>query len=226
MSPHAAARGSRLPAWRTVLAVVAHPDDEAFGLGGIIAAFAADGAAVHLLTYTRGEASTLGAAPDLAETRHAELAASCAALGIAGSTLLDLPDGGLAGLDPALLDTPLRDLVDRVRPDGLLVFDTHGITGHPDHRAATAAGQRVAAERGLPVLAWTIHADVAAAMSAEFGAAMVGHRDEEIALTVTCPRDVQRRAVDAHASQAVPDSPLWRRLELTGDVEHLRYLAR
>ena len=48
-----------LPAWESVLAVVAHPDDESFGLGAIIDRMTSGGAAVHVLCYTRGEASTL-----------------------------------------------------------------------------------------------------------------------------------------------------------------------
>ena len=48
-----------LPAWAAVLAVIAHPDDESFGLGAIIDRMTSGGAAVHVLCYTRGEASTL-----------------------------------------------------------------------------------------------------------------------------------------------------------------------
>jgi GlcNAc-PI de-N-acetylase len=48
-----------LPGWRQVLAVVAHPDDETFGLGAIAGQFAKDGASVHVLCFTHGEASTL-----------------------------------------------------------------------------------------------------------------------------------------------------------------------
>ena len=55
----AARPGRQLPAWASVLAVVAHPDDESFGLGAVIDRLAAGGAAVHVLCYTHGEASTL-----------------------------------------------------------------------------------------------------------------------------------------------------------------------
>ncbi len=51
--------GREMPAWRSVLAVVAHPDDESFGLGAVIDALTSAGAAVHVLCFTRGEASTL-----------------------------------------------------------------------------------------------------------------------------------------------------------------------
>lgn len=67
----------RLPEWRSVLAVIAHPDDESFGLGAILSAFADQGAQSAVLCMTRGEASTLhGVAGDLGEIREGELAAA------------------------------------------------------------------------------------------------------------------------------------------------------
>ncbi len=41
---------------RTILAVLAHPDDETFGMGGTLALYAKMGAAVHLVCATLGEA--------------------------------------------------------------------------------------------------------------------------------------------------------------------------
>ena len=61
-----------LPEWTSVLAVVAHPDDESFGLGAILDAFTRTGATVEVLCLTHGEASTLhGASGDLASVRGA-----------------------------------------------------------------------------------------------------------------------------------------------------------
>jgi hypothetical protein len=51
--------GWLLPAWRQALVVVAHPDDETFGLGAVADRFAAGATAVHVLCFTHGEASTL-----------------------------------------------------------------------------------------------------------------------------------------------------------------------
>src|SRR5450759_2865211 len=70
-------RADALPAWTSVLAVVAHPDDESFGLGALLDAFARSGAGVEVLCLTHGEASTLHGAPgDLASLRGTELAAA------------------------------------------------------------------------------------------------------------------------------------------------------
>src|SRR5579875_1875275 len=101
----AAARpGRRLPAWPVVLAVVAHPDDESFGLGALLDMLAAGGAAVHVLCYTHGEASTVNETrADLRRAREAELRQAAAELGVASVTLLDYPDGRLAEIRPAEL---------------------------------------------------------------------------------------------------------------------------
>ena len=44
---------------RAILAVLAHPDDESFGMGGTLALYAAEGTEVHLACATRGEAGTV-----------------------------------------------------------------------------------------------------------------------------------------------------------------------
>src|SRR5579863_5236171 len=91
--------GRSLPAWESVLAVVAHPDDESFGLGAVIDALVTGGTAVHVLCYTHGEASTLNETrADLRRARESELRQAAAELGAASVTLLDYLDGGLAGI--------------------------------------------------------------------------------------------------------------------------------
>ena len=59
-----------------VAAVVAHPDDETFGLGALLAHLAGEGREVRLLCFTHGEASTLGAAHELGDVRRRELFAA------------------------------------------------------------------------------------------------------------------------------------------------------
>lgn len=217
-----------LPDWPVVLVVVAHPDDESFGLGAIINAFVASGTTVHVLCLTKGEASTLGAQAgvDLAAIRADELRVAGSRLGVASTTLTDWPDGGLAASpESAVLDEILAAITTH-RPHGLLVFEPHGITGHPDHIAATARALTAAEQTDLPVLAWTLPATVADTIRAEHGVAL--HGDVEAAIDIDLPvaRKSQRQAIDAHASQAVPGSILWRRLELLGDHETLRWLRR
>jgi LmbE family N-acetylglucosaminyl deacetylase len=214
-----------LPAWTTVLAVVAHPDDESFGLGALLDAFTRAGALVEVLCLTHGEASTLHGAPgDLASLRGAELAAAADVLGVTRAVMKDHPDGDLSDLPVAMLAAEVAAAADACGAHGLLVFDTAGVTSHPDHMAATAAGLLAAQMRNLPVLGWTLPETVAAQLNQELGASFIGHPDQSIDLRVSIDRTRQRQASRAHKSQALPSSALWRRLELLGETESLRWL--
>jgi N-acetylglucosamine malate deacetylase 2 len=229
MSSEVTTRMSRsadaLPEWRSVLAVVAHPDDESFGLGAIVDAFTRAGAVVEVLCLTHGEASTLHGTPgDLASLREAELAAAADVLGVTRATLKDHPDGGLSELPGGVLAAEAVAAADSCGAEGLLVFDAAGVTGHPDHSAATAAGLLAAETLDLPVLGWTLPEGVAAQLNQELGAGFIGHREDEIDLRVSVDRVRQRLASHSHTSQALPGSVLWRRLELLGDTESLRWL--
>ena len=136
----------------------------------------------------------------------------------------DHPDGALVGVDQGALAAEVSAAIGRSHAVGLVVFDPSGVTGHPDHVAASAAALRAAAMADLPVLGWTLPREVAERLNDEFGTGFVGHQPPQIDLTVTVDRDRQRMASLAHASQAVPTSVLWRRLELLGDIENLRWL--
>lgn len=216
-----------LPSWRSVLAVVAHPDDESFALGAVLASFAAAGARVSVLCLTRGEASTLhGVAGDLAELRARELADAAEVLGLDAVTLLDHPDGALQDVPADRLADDVLRAVRAADADGLVGFDLTGVTGHTDHAAATAAAVRAADRLDLPVLGWTVPRTVAERLQVEYGAPFVGHDDPDIDVVLTVERTLQRRAVACHPSQAVPGSVLWRRLELLGEHEYLRWQVR
>ena len=208
-----------------MLAVVAHPDDETFGLGAIADRFAAGGASVHVLCFTHGEASTLnGNATDLAQSRDRELRQAAAELGIATVTLLNYPDGHLAEVASGELAEHVARRAARCGAEGLLVFDDTGITGHPDHQAATRAAVRAAPAAGLPVLAWALQDTVASRLREETGGAFSGQPADRIDLCIRVNRAAQRRAALVHASQISPAAVLWRRLQLQGDCEHLRWL--
>jgi N-acetylglucosamine malate deacetylase 2 len=217
--------GRFLPVWATVLVVVAHPDDEAFGLGAIISQMTGAGAAVHILCYTHGEASTLNEnGADLDTEREAELRQASTELAAATVTLLGYPDSGLAAIPPPELAAHAVGLAARHRPDGVLVFDDTGVTGHPDHRVATRAAVLAALATGLPVLAWALPAVIAGRLHAETGQPFTGHPPDRLDLCIRVNRTRQHRAALAHASQISPSAVVWRRWKLQGDREHLRWL--
>lgn len=214
-----------LPPWGSVLVVVAHPDDESFGLGAVIDRFVGAGATVTVLCFTQGEASTLhGVEGDLRDVRAHELRAAADVLGIGRVELLGFPDGALADSPVEVLAGHVSRLATEVGADGLLVFDAAGVTGHPDHVRATEAAVAAAGQLHLGVLGWTLPQDVSTRLADEFGVAFTGHPAEQIDVVLEVSRSHQRAAVGCHPSQAVPGSVLWRRLVLLDDREHLRWL--
>ena len=123
----------------TILSVWAHPDDEAYLCGGLMAGAVDAGSRVVCVTATRGELGVTDPVrwpPDrLAEIREAEMAACLAVLGVAEHHWLGYPDGGCA--EVALDDGAgaVAELLEAVRPDTVLTFAPDGQTGHPDHIA-------------------------------------------------------------------------------------------
>ncbi len=141
-----------------LLLVHAHPDDESFATGGLIARSVAEGHRVDLVTCTGGEEGEIHdprldydeAFPRLREIRRAELACSLAALrgvypGELDLHLLGYRDSGMMGTGSndhpgafwkADLDEATGKLVAIVRRTGpavMVSYDPNGNYGHPDH---------------------------------------------------------------------------------------------
>lgn len=147
------------PGKRVLLAVLAHPDDESFGLGGTLAYYARQGVDVYLVCATRGEVGEvppemLEGYASVAELREAELRCAVDVLGIKGLFLLGYRDSGMAGSPEnghpqALAAAPLEDVADaiaehmrRLQPQVVLTFDPNGGYFHPDHIAIHRAAKR------------------------------------------------------------------------------------
>jgi LmbE family N-acetylglucosaminyl deacetylase len=124
-----------------MLAIVAHPDDEALGMGGTLAKYASEGVATHVLTATRGERGRFGdalvrpPAEVVGQTREQELRAAARCLGVADVQLLDYMDGDLDRADPHEAEAAIAAHIRRVRPQVVLTFGPEGAYGHPDHIA-------------------------------------------------------------------------------------------
>jgi LmbE family N-acetylglucosaminyl deacetylase len=130
-------------------AVLAHPDDESVACAGAFALANEAGMTTRLLVATRGEAGTPSGEPDPAfgGTREAELIAAARAIGLDEVSILDgYPDGAVA-------DEPFERLVAEIaswladrRPQAVVTFGPHGVTGHPDH-VVVGSATRWAVER-------------------------------------------------------------------------------
>jgi len=124
-----------------LMCVLAHPDDESLGNGGILAKYAADGVETHLVTATRGERGWFGNESDypgmeaLGKIREAELLAAARVLDIRRVEFLDYLDGDLDQAQPAEVIAKITGLLRSVRPDVVITFGPDGAYGHPDHIA-------------------------------------------------------------------------------------------
>ncbi|WP_019009869.1 PIG-L deacetylase family protein [Deinococcus aquatilis] len=143
----------------TLLAVFAHPDDEAFSVGGTLTHYARKGVRVVLACATRGEAGKITVpgmtVDDLGVQREQELRRACEALEIEPPIFLDYHDSGryertrtsdpiaMMNVNPLDVEVKLRALIADIRPQVILTFDPHGGYGHVDHlqihRATSAA---------------------------------------------------------------------------------------
>ena len=138
-----------MPDKMKLMCILAHPDDESLGLGGILAGYAAAGVETTLITATRGERGWTGPEDEypgpeaLGQLRTAELNAAAAVLGIQEVTFLDYMDGDLDQADPAEVISRIVPHLRRIRPQVVVTFDPNGSYGHPDHiaisQSATAA---------------------------------------------------------------------------------------
>ena len=135
---------------KTLLAVLAHPDDESFGLGGTLALYSSKGYDVYYVCATRGEAGTvdeehLKGFKDTAEMRTAELMKAAQALGLKEVFFLGYRDSGMPGTEPnqhpdAQINAPIDEVAGRVvkyirdlKPEVVLTFDPIGGYKHPNH---------------------------------------------------------------------------------------------
>jgi len=126
-----------------LLALFAHPRDASLLTGGTLARYAGAGCEVIALSATRGEAAPVlrgtAAGNDLGAVRTREFQAAARILGIRDVVSLDYPDGGLASMEPEILEDLFTDLIRAVEPEVVLTFGRDGLNGDPDHRAVHSA---------------------------------------------------------------------------------------
>jgi LmbE family N-acetylglucosaminyl deacetylase len=154
-----------------IMAVHAHPDDEASSTGGVLATYSALGIRTVVVTCTNGE---FGDAPGgikpgqdghgeqaVARLRIAELRKSCAILGVTDLELLGYHDSGMpeweyknrpdafCNIPEADVSARISGLIERYRPQVLITYDDQGPYQHPDHVHASRAAQAAFAASGI-----------------------------------------------------------------------------
>jgi len=131
--------------------ILAHPDAESLGAGGILAKYAAEGVETYLLTATRGEHGWWGSDADypgpeaLGRTRAAELRAAAKALRLREVVLLDYMDGEVDQADAAEVIAKIVAQIRHLKPNVVVTFDPNGRVRPPRshrHLAARDGGGR------------------------------------------------------------------------------------
>ena len=156
----------------TLMAVHAHPDDEASSTGGVLALYSDQGIRTVVVTCTNGE---FGDAPGqvkpgddghdkdaVAQLRLAELRQSCKILGVSHLELLGYHDSGMPDWEyknrpEAFCNAPLDEVAGRIgeligtyRPQVVISYDDKGMYQHPDHIHASQAAAAAVAATGTP----------------------------------------------------------------------------
>lgn len=153
-----------------LLAIFPHPDDETFTAAGVLAAAAARGVPVTVVSATRGEAgeSSIGGLDDsehLGIIREAELRDAMQHLGVSDVRFLDYRDSGMEGSSEAahpraFVQAPIEEaaaklvsLIRAIRPGVILTYGPEGIYGHPDHLHLHHVAMRAVVEAADPAFA-------------------------------------------------------------------------
>ncbi|WP_214368294.1 PIG-L deacetylase family protein [Pseudonocardia sp. H11422] len=200
----------------TILGIWAHPDDEAYLSGGLMALARDNGQRVVCVTATRGELGTPGpvAWPPhrLAAERTHELARSLDILGVHEHHWLAYRDGECPEASTSDAVAHLCEVIDRVRPDTVLTFGPDGLTAHPDHQTVSA-WTGAAFDQAAPPGARLLHSTLAerraprwSALTESLGIYPPGYPiltpADQLAVDLVLDPDVAARKVRALAAQA------------------------
>jgi LmbE family N-acetylglucosaminyl deacetylase len=156
----------------TLMAVHAHPDDEASSTGGVLAHYSAQGIRTVVVTCTNGE---FGDAPGqvkpgedghdeqmVAQLRLAELRESCKILGVTHLELLGYHDSGMPEWDyrnrpdafcnipQELVAARITALIEHYRPQVVVSYDPLGAYQHPDHVHAARSAAAATSASSIP----------------------------------------------------------------------------
>lgn len=146
-------------AQKRVLISYAHPDDESFGNGGLIAKYVNEGAEVYLICATDGDVGTIpeemqGQYDTVRELRLSELDCANEVLKFKKMFLFHYKDSGMMGSetskdpaslwatwhnDPASVTKRVVEVIREIQPQVIVTFNKYGGYGHPDHIAIQQA---------------------------------------------------------------------------------------
>ncbi|MFZ5813717.1 MAG: bacillithiol biosynthesis deacetylase BshB2 [Bacillota bacterium] len=201
---------------RRLLLIFPHPDDEAFGVAGTVALYAARGTPITYLCGTLGELGRNMGRPffanreSLPAVREQELREACRAMGITDLRMMGLHDKTVEFHDPEELADRILAVVEEVQPS-LVITHYPGYSVHPDHDALSAAAiralSRLPAERRPRVLC---HAPPTGRAREVLG-------EPDVIIDISSVAEVKMAALRAHRSQTEGIFADWERRAAAGD---------
>jgi LmbE family N-acetylglucosaminyl deacetylase len=197
-----------------VATVWAHPDDETYLAGGLMAMARRIGHAVTCVTATNGDlAADDGERSRIGAIRSAEVISALAVLGVDDGVQLGLRDGECDRVDDDSAIATIAAILSDRAPDTVVTFAPDGLTGHPDHRAVarwTTAATRLACPTAkilVPVVTPEIEAgdrDINDRFDVFEPGTPTLHHHSDLAIQLNLTGewlDLKFRALQAHASQ-------------------------
>lgn len=139
----------------SIMAIFAHPDDESFTCGGLLAMAAQNGQAVVCITATKGEAGVQDEnrwpREHLDDIRQAEMEESLRVLGIKNHHWLGYKDGQCDQIPDKEAVEKLIEYINKYKPDTIITFAPDGLTGHPDHKKVSSWSLEATKNLGSPI---------------------------------------------------------------------------
>jgi N-acetylglucosamine malate deacetylase 2 len=189
-----------------ILYIYPHPDDESFGTSHIMHKQIREGHEVHLLTLTKGGATRQRfkynySVEEMGEVRYNEMLCVEKVLGLTGMKILDFPDSGLKEMDPTDIEQVVENEIRFLKPDVIVTYAVHGISGFHDHIVSHAVVKsvfsRMKGTSGAPkrFAMLTLKEEDAKAFSTLFH--LSGSKDDEIDCIITPDEEDIRKAQES-----------------------------
>ena len=130
-----------------ILYIYPHPDDESFGPAHVMSKQRRQGHEVYLLTLTKGGATKQRfkynySIKEMGNVRYQEMLNVKKVLDLNGMKVMDLPDSRLQEMDPRKIESIVMNEVEQIKPNVIVTYPVHGISGFHDHLVTHAIVKR------------------------------------------------------------------------------------
>lgn len=212
----------------TLVAVFAHPDDEAFGPAGTIAKFSKTHD-VYILCATKGEVGQSSIhTKSLYKIREEELKKSASILDVKKVFFLGFRDGTLSNNLYHKLAKKIEEKLIEFKPETIITYEPLGVSGHIDHITVSLVTTYVS--RNLKITSRLLYYCIAErereSLEDYFIYFPQGHlrKDVDIVFNVSDFWDKKLQAIHAHKSQSKDAQSILKILEKLPKEEYfLKY---